>query len=220
MQCEDIVDALMDEGYRADALHGDKSQQARSRTMDWFRRGRIKILVATDVAARGLDVKDIDTVINFDFPIGSDGVENYVHRIGRTARGDAKGTAYTFVTMSDRDRVNELIKVLKSCDQNVPDDLEALRPRAPPRSQRNSRYSRYGNYHQSKDRGDRNRGNFRSSHRFDRNHSRGGWKDSFNRRDDRKRTDRFDRGMDDYFDSGGRRNNYSIDRSSSNRRKG
>ena len=216
MQCEDIVDARMDEGYRADALHGDKSQQARSRTMDWFRKGRIKILVATDVAARGLDVKDIDTVINFDFPLGSDGVENYVHRIGRTARGDAKGTAYTFVTMSDRDRVNELIKVLKSCDQNVPDELEALRPRAPPQQPRNSRYSRHGNYHRNRDRGDKN---FRGSHRFDRNQSRGGWKDSFNRRDNRRRTDRFDYGADDYFDSGSRKKNYSIDRSSSYRRR-
>merc|ERR1711907_99551 len=116
--------------------------------MDRFRQGKLKVLVATDVAARGLDVKDISTVINFDFPVGSDGVENYVHRIGRTARGEATGTAITFVTISDRDRVNELIDVLKSCNQDVPDELEALRPRRPSRSPQKSRYSssssRYG----------------------------------------------------------------------------
>lgn len=194
MQCEDIVHALMEEGYRADALHGDKSQQYRSRTMDNFRRNRFKILVATDVAARGLDVKDIDVVINFDFPVGGDGVENYVHRIGRTARGEAKGTAYTFVTISDRDRVHELIKVLKACDQHIPHELEALKPKIPPRSQK-----RYGdNNHRNRSRGD-----FRGSHR---NGGRGGWKDSFNKRGRRDHIDRFD--DFDNFDRG-KRNSYS-----------
>lgn len=208
-QCEDIVEALVEEGYRADALHGDKSQQARSRTMDRFREGRVKILVATDVAARGLDVKDISTVINFDFPVGSDGVENYVHRIGRTARGDASGTAFTFVTTADRDRIKELIKVLKSCDQLVPDALVALMPRQPSRSNNNRGYgssSRYGG-HNRRDRGNYGGGGNKyggSSYRKGGGGGGrgGGWKDDFNdnnNRSERRNNKKFYSSRDDGY---------------------
>lgn len=78
-QCEDLVLSLRDEGFPTDGLHGDKSQHMRSLTMERFRNSRVRVLVATDVASRGLDVKDIEFVINYDFP--SD-VEDYVHRIG------------------------------------------------------------------------------------------------------------------------------------------
>ena len=83
IQCDDLVYALQAEGYQADSLHGDKSQQSRSITLDRFRSNRVQILVATDVAARGLDVKGIDSVINYDFPTNNSGVEDYVHRIGQ-----------------------------------------------------------------------------------------------------------------------------------------
>jgi len=208
MQCEDIVHALLEEGYQADALHGDKSQQARSRTMDRFRQGKLKVLVATDVAARGLDVKDISTVINFDFPVGSDGVENYVHRIGRTARGDATGTAFTFVTIADRDRVNELIEVLKSCDQDVPDELEALRPKRPPRVTRNSRYSspRQGGNQYNSGWGRKGNGSYGGSYRGGRDGDRGDWRDSYSRNNYRDRRSRYDYGdRGDHFERRDRR---------------
>jgi hypothetical protein len=89
----------------------------------------VRILVATDVAGRGLDVKDIANVINFDFPEGGTGVEDYVHRIGRTARGTAKGTAYTFLTpanLTNAKRVRELVGVLQRCEQEVPHELDAI----------------------------------------------------------------------------------------------
>lgn len=78
--CDFLADRLSDNGFPSSPLHGDLSQDARNRTMDRFRAGQTRILVATDVAARGLDIKDIEVVINYDFP--SSGVEDYVHRIG------------------------------------------------------------------------------------------------------------------------------------------
>lgn len=76
------------------------------------------------VAARGLDVKDIEIVINYDFPGGTNGVEDYVHRIGRTARGGAHGKAFTFFTAGDAKRAHELIDVLKRAEQEVPPELQ------------------------------------------------------------------------------------------------
>jgi ATP-dependent RNA helicase DeaD len=97
-----VVDNLLEQlnarGYLADALHGDMRQQVRDRVMNKFRKGDIDILIATDVAARGLDVDDIDMVFNYDFPQDE---EYYVHRIGRTGRAGKTGCAYTFVTGKD-----------------------------------------------------------------------------------------------------------------------
>ena len=92
---EDCAEALCDAGYRAESIHSDKSQGQRKRALDNFRRGRTSILVATDVLARGIDVPDVDHVINFDLP---DMPEDYVHRIGRTGRAGEKGYAISFVT--------------------------------------------------------------------------------------------------------------------------
>lgn len=125
--CEDLADQLSNLGYPVDTLHGDMSQMMRTRAMDRFRRGYLRVLVATDVAARGLDVQDIENVINYDFPVGSSGVEDYVHRIGRTARGERKGTAYTFFSpRNDRDRAEELVDVLKRSEQVIPEGLVKL----------------------------------------------------------------------------------------------
>jgi ATP-dependent RNA helicase DDX5/DBP2 len=115
--CDDLADHLFDLGYKADSLHGDKSQMLREKTMDRFRSGRVRVLVATDVASRGLDVRDIDVVVNYDFPVGTSGVESYVHRIGRTGRGGNVGVAYTFFTNNDRDRAKELISLMKRSEQ-------------------------------------------------------------------------------------------------------
>ncbi|HSH08809.1 MAG TPA: DEAD/DEAH box helicase, partial [Oceanipulchritudo sp.] len=85
-------------GFISDAIHGDKSQGARQRALDGFRSGKLPILVATDVAARGIDVRSISLVINYDLPEAPD---SYVHRIGRTARAEALGNAVSFCTAKD-----------------------------------------------------------------------------------------------------------------------
>jgi ATP-dependent RNA helicase RhlE len=98
-------------GFRAAALHGDLAQNRRQATLDDFRDGSVKILVATDIAARGIDVLSISHVINFDMPENTDA---YTHRIGRTGRVDHKGDALTFVTAADAAVVKDIEAVLKT----------------------------------------------------------------------------------------------------------
>jgi ATP-dependent RNA helicase DDX5/DBP2 len=86
LECDDLAYELRDLGYLVGTLHGDKEQTARTKIMNKFRTGEIRVLVATDVAARGIDIKDIEVVINYDFPSGkTSGVEDYVHRIGMSS---------------------------------------------------------------------------------------------------------------------------------------
>ncbi|HBG49117.1 MAG TPA: RNA helicase [Cyanobacteria bacterium UBA9971] len=94
-QVDSLVEILKTRGYFADALHGDMSQNYRDRVMNGFRNGTVEILVATDVAGRGIDVNDVEAVFNYDLPRDD---EDYTHRIGRTARAGKTGTAFTFVT--------------------------------------------------------------------------------------------------------------------------
>lgn len=89
-----LSDDLIKRGFRADAIHGNKRQSQRLRTLLKFRNGEIQILLATDVASRGLDIPDVSHVINYDLP---DSHDSYIHRIGRTGRADKKGVALTFV---------------------------------------------------------------------------------------------------------------------------
>jgi ATP-dependent RNA helicase DeaD len=96
----DLAHELKSRGHKAEAIHGDLDQKERERAMDRFRKGTVKILCATDVAARGIDVNDVDMVINFDLPNEK---EFYIHRIGRTGRAGRTGTAYSFVC-NGRDR--------------------------------------------------------------------------------------------------------------------
>jgi ATP-dependent RNA helicase RhlE len=91
---ERVAKALYSKGFKAQAIHGGRSQRQRDQAIDGFRQGRYTVLVATDVAARGLDVKGISHVVNFDIPNSPD---DYIHRIGRTARANASGDAITFV---------------------------------------------------------------------------------------------------------------------------
>lgn len=95
---DDVVDGLLARGYSVDRLHGDMPQSLRERVMDSFRRGNLNVLVATDIAARGLDIDDVDVVVNFELPRDP---EDYVHRIGRTARAGRKGKAVTFIGRRD-----------------------------------------------------------------------------------------------------------------------
>ncbi len=105
----DLTHTLRQRGHAAAALEGDMSQRQRQRAIDGFRRGRHDILVATDVAARGIDVPGITHVINFDLP---DTVDAYTHRIGRTGRADATGEAISFVSRHDRTLVRAIEKTL------------------------------------------------------------------------------------------------------------
>ncbi|KAG2595383.1 hypothetical protein PVAP13_5KG070500 [Panicum virgatum] len=109
--------------YVASAIHGDKSQAERDSVLSDFRSGRCPVLVATDVAARGLDIKDIRVVVNYDFPTG---VEDYVHRIGRTGRAGATGSAYTFFGDQDSKYASDLVKILEGADQSVPQQLKEM----------------------------------------------------------------------------------------------
>jgi len=84
----------MSRGFKADAIHGNKRQSQRLRTLDKFKNSHINILIATDVASRGLDIPNVSHVINYEAP---ENYETYVHRIGRTGRADKKGTAITFI---------------------------------------------------------------------------------------------------------------------------
>lgn len=102
-----LVDELIDKGHQAAALHGDMRQRQRTRTIEALRKGKINILVATDVAARGIDVQSITHVINFDLPRV---IEDYVHRIGRTGRAGAKGTALSLVARNDAMLVKRIEK--------------------------------------------------------------------------------------------------------------
>ncbi|NQU41889.1 DEAD/DEAH box helicase [bacterium] len=104
-----VAKALERGGYLADAIHGDRSQSQRRRAIDSFARGKFKYLVATDVAARGIDVSGISHVINYDIPACSD---DYVHRIGRTARAHADGDAITFVSQPDAVVLRDIEKAL------------------------------------------------------------------------------------------------------------
>ena len=94
-----LADQLMRQGYSAGSLHGDMKQSARNRTLDGLKRNEIRVVVATDVAARGIDVPELALVINFDLPHVP---EDYVHRTGRTGRADATGTAVSLVSVDDR----------------------------------------------------------------------------------------------------------------------
>jgi ATP-dependent RNA helicase DeaD len=109
-----MVDALADDlltrGYSVDRLHGDMSQAAREKTLNRFREKKVELLVATDVAGRGLDVDDVEVVFNFDLP---NDAEDYVHRIGRTARAGKKGQAITFVSGRDIYRMQNIIRSTK-----------------------------------------------------------------------------------------------------------
>jgi ATP-dependent RNA helicase DDX5/DBP2 len=117
---EDILKIIQREGYQANSIHGDKSQNERDYVLENFRNGRIPVLVATDVAARGLDVEDVKNVINYDYPNTS---EDYIHRIGRTGRCEQTGTAYTFFTSNNARQARELIAVLNEAGQPAPKEL-------------------------------------------------------------------------------------------------
>lgn len=111
---------LRQRGLRVAGIHGDMNQTARSASLDSFKSGQCPLLVATDVAARGLDIPAVKVVVNVTFPLT---VEDYVHRIGRTGRAGAEGLAITLFTEHDKAQSGALINVLKAAGQEVPEEL-------------------------------------------------------------------------------------------------
>lgn len=114
---------LMRRRIKSESIHGNKSQSFRDRALKNFKQGYCDILIATSLVARGIDVSDISHVINYDLPAD---MEDYIHRIGRTARHERKGTALSFVTDNDGHNVKKLIKILQETNQPVPSELESM----------------------------------------------------------------------------------------------
>lgn len=167
---DQLVEILFKSGHRAAALHGDMNQRQRTRTITRLRDGEVKILVATDVAARGIDVQTISHVINFDLP---NNAEDYVHRIGRTGRAGAKGIALSFAAPKDIDIIKQIEKytghgispsIIEGFEPtfNPSETIKRPRKRGPHRSKRRRAAGTEGQRtHQSKEQCFNNKKDFR-----------------------------------------------------------
>jgi len=113
---DDITRFLRQDGWPALSIHGDKQQNERDWVLNEFKTGKSPIMVATDVASRGIDVRNISHVLNYDYPNNS---EDYIHRIGRTGRAGAKGTAITFFTTDNQKQARDLVAVLTEAKQQI-----------------------------------------------------------------------------------------------------
>jgi len=120
---DQLTRELRQASFPALAIHGDKTQQERDWVLAEFRSGRAPVMVATDVAARGIDVKDVGCVINYDFP---NNVEDYVHRIGRTGRAGAYGVAYSFFAEDKGRMARELVDIMRQAGQQVSPELQGM----------------------------------------------------------------------------------------------
>ncbi|KAK1143134.1 DEAD-box ATP-dependent RNA helicase [Aspergillus melleus] len=120
---DSLSDFLLNQRFPATAIHGDRTQRERERALEMFRSGRCPILVATAVAARGLDIPNVTHVINYDLPTD---IDDYVHRIGRTGRAGNTGIATAFFNRGNRGVVRDLIDLLKEAHQEVPSFLESI----------------------------------------------------------------------------------------------
>ena len=109
LETQEIADSLIQDGYNAAALHGDLSQAMRDNVMDHFRKRSLQLLVATDVAARGIDVKELTHIINYNLP---DDIETYVHRSGRTGRADKRGICISLVHLREKHKVKQIEKIV------------------------------------------------------------------------------------------------------------
>ncbi len=127
-----LATALERDGFSTSAIHGDKTQEERMKALEGFKNGDIQILVATDVAARGLDIDQLPTVVNYELPFVA---EDYVHRIGRTGRAGASGTAISFVAPDDTKLLAEIEKLIKrKLDEQPMPDLSRYGDRYAPRN--------------------------------------------------------------------------------------
>src|SRR5690606_21375711 len=114
-----LARSLERHGYSAGALHGDMDQKSRMETLDAFKTNKLTLLVASDVAARGLDIPAVSHVFNFDVPVHA---EDYVHRIGRSGRAGRSGVAYTFVSSADTKQLDAILKLIQKPIEWLEDD--------------------------------------------------------------------------------------------------
>jgi ATP-dependent RNA helicase DDX46/PRP5 len=121
--CDAIWQQVMGSGYKCSSLHGGKDQMDRDFTIKDFKEGNTKIMIATSVAARGLDVPHLRLVVNYDVP---NHLEDYVHRVGRTGRAGNKGTSYTFITPEEEEYSRDIVKALRSSNAPVPEALQRM----------------------------------------------------------------------------------------------
>lgn len=140
--CEDVADYLKSYGVKVDLIHGGLSQGHRNRVVREFREGKLRVVVATDVLARGLDVEGVECVINFDLPFQA---EDFLHRIGRTARAGRSGVAITFVTESDDRTFAKIKKYLEDAEEIMvdPEDNHLAEPRLVAKPNRKDRTDKY-----------------------------------------------------------------------------
>ncbi|HWY14370.1 MAG TPA: DEAD/DEAH box helicase [Rhizomicrobium sp.] len=136
-----VAELLGKTGHRVNTIHGNKSQNARQHALEGFRTGRSRILVATDIASRGIDIDDVSHVINLDIP---DVAENYVHRIGRTARAGSGGTAISFCDPSERESLRAVERLVKrplavaGGERRPPVFAQIVEPKAAPKTARSA----------------------------------------------------------------------------------
>lgn len=121
--CDYVEDMLCSQGFPACSIHGDKSQQEREAALASFKRGITPVMVATDVASRGLDIPNVTQVVNFDLPTN---IDDYVHRIGRTGRAGNVGAALAFVNEKNAGVIRELRDLLEESHQEVPQWLTQM----------------------------------------------------------------------------------------------
>jgi superfamily II DNA/RNA helicase len=128
-----VAKSLRSHGFDAQAIHGDLDQSTRTRTLDSFRKGELRLLVASDVAARGLDIPDVSHVFNYDVPHHAD---DYVHRIGRTGRAGRSGKTYMIVTPADARSLDKVLKLIGKAPEEITLDLDFSQAVSEPRSSR------------------------------------------------------------------------------------
>lgn len=119
-EAERLEHALTQDGWKCCSIHGNKQQAQRTAALAQFKDGSCPLMIATDVAARGLDIPNVEVVINYTFPLT---IEDYVHRIGRTGRAGKTGLSHTFFQPGDKSHAGELQQVMKQAGQKVPDAL-------------------------------------------------------------------------------------------------
>jgi ATP-dependent RNA helicase DDX5/DBP2 len=139
--CDRLTNELGRSGIRAIAVHGDKTQNERDSAISAFRRGIVPVMVATDVAARGLDIPGVTAVVNYDFPTDH---EMYVHRIGRTGRAGRKGESLTLLVPEDAAVTPVLVQIMRDAGQAIPPELEAVAARVRKPAQNKHRYGSGG----------------------------------------------------------------------------
>ncbi|PWN44589.1 P-loop containing nucleoside triphosphate hydrolase protein [Ceraceosorus guamensis] len=138
-EAQRVEDTLRRNGYSVAGIHGDLNQHQRMASLEAFKKGETPLLVATDVAARGIDVPSVEYVVNYTFPLT---IEDYVHRIGRTGRGGKTGKSITFFTQEDKSHAGELIRILKDSNQPVPEEMKQF-----PTTIKRKEHSAYGSHY-------------------------------------------------------------------------